>query len=120
MINIQVNSRYLPEQSQPEQSRYAYMYHITITNQGPRPAQLLRRHWIITDGNNKVREVKGEGVIGEQPIIEPGNSFSYQSGAILETPTGTMEGHYFMSLDNGELFEAPIAPFGLTHPKALH
>lgn len=119
-VLIDVETSYVQEQSVPEQDRYVFAYTITITNQGDCPAKLLRRHWIITDANNKVQEVKGEGVVGEQPRLNPGQYFRYTSGAILETPVGCMEGKYFMVTDDGSEFEAPIPPFSLSTPNILH
>ena len=118
-IGIDVTTRYLEEQSQPEDGRYVFAYTIRITNHGDRAAQLRRRHWVITDSNGKVQEVRGAGVIGEQPLLEPGASFEYTSGAIIETPVGTMQGAYRMHRDDGESFDAPIAPFTLAIPGIL-
>lgn len=119
-VHIDVKTQYLPAQSNPEEGRFAYAYTITISNHGEQWVQLLSRHWLITDGNNQVQEVKGEGVVGEQPVIEPGESYRYTSGALLETAVGSMEGSYQMVNANGEKFDAPIPPFGLTQPAALH
>ena len=108
-FDIDVATRYLDEQSEPEQDRYVFAYTIRIHNHGPVPAQLISRHWIITDANGKVQEVRGDGVVGEQPRLEPGEQFEYTSGAVLETPLGTMRGSYRMVDDDGTEFEAPIA-----------
>lgn len=119
-ININVDTEFLAEQSAPTHNRYAFAYTITINNSGDQPVQLLSRHWLITDSQERVQEVRGEGVVGEQPTIAPGQSYQYTSGAILETAAGTMEGSYQMINASGESFEAPIATFSLIHPSALH
>jgi ApaG protein len=119
-IAITVKTRYLAKQSQPEELRHAFAYDITIENRSPKPVTLLSRHWIIIDGNEKRREVKGEGVVGEQPRIEPGARHNYTSGVILETPVGTMEGAYRMQCDDGGTFDAPISPFLLAAPGAIN
>ncbi len=119
-ININVESQYMDEQSSPANDRYAFAYTITISNKGNEPVQLLTRHWLITDGNNNVQEVRGEGVVGEQPIINPGSSYRYSSGALLDTAVGTMEGSYHMQSQSGQQFDAPIAPFPLIRPGAVH
>ena len=119
-IVVSIRSEYLAEQSQPEQQRYAFAYHIRIHNQGELPAQLLSRHWLITDGNGKVQEVVGEGVVGEQPWLRPGEGFEYTSGAVLETDIGTMRGSYDVLADDGTRFAAPIPPFTLSIPRTLH
>jgi len=118
-IRISVQPRYLAEQSDPEEARYVFAYAVEICNEGEQCVQLLSRHWIITDGNNAVREVMGEGVVGEQPLIDPGHCYKYSSGAILGTKTGTMEGSYQMRCENGQEFYALIEPFGLVHPQSL-
>lgn len=118
-IAIDVSTRYLDEQSEPDEGRYVFAYTIRITNRGDRPAQLRRRHWVITDSNGKVQEVRGDGVVGEQPLLPPGESFEYTSGAIIETPVGTMQGAYRMHGEDGEAFDAPIAPFTLAIPGIL-
>src|SRR5690606_8692029 len=100
--------------------RYVFAYTINIRNRGSVPARLLGRHWIITDANGKVQEVEGEGVVGEQPWLQPGEAFEYTSGAMLETDLGTMEGHYQMLADDGTQFDAPIPAFTLTVPRTLH
>jgi len=119
-ITIQVQTQYLDEHSSPSVPRYAFAYSISITNNGEQPVQLLRRHWIITDGNRKVEEVRGDGVVGQQPWIAPGESFHYTSGAMLETPVGTMEGSYSMQQENGDSFKALIPRFTLAKPGSLH
>ncbi len=119
-IRITVRAAYLPTQSAPEQNRYVFAYTVTITNSGSVPARLLARHWIITDSNNQTREVRGEGVVGEQPYLLPGTSFEYTSGAVLETPVGVMRGSYQMRADDGTEFDAEIPPFTLSTPRVLH
>lgn len=119
-IRIDVSANYLDEQSKPDESHYAFSYTITIRNEGHVPARLLTRHWVITDANGKVREVRGEGVVGEQPYLLPGQGFRYSSGAVLETPVGAMQGTYQMLGDDGAQFDAPIAPFTLAIPGLLH
>ncbi len=119
-ISISVTTDYIEDQSRPESGRYAFAYTITITNTGSRPAKLISRHWIITDADNRVQEVRGEGVVGVQPRLEPGVSFEYTSGTVLETPVGTMEGSYQMVEDDGTEFDAQIPMFTLSAPKTLH
>ncbi|MFZ2289023.1 MAG: Co2+/Mg2+ efflux protein ApaG [Halopseudomonas yangmingensis] len=117
-IRIDVQTRYLAEQS--DKLHHAFSYHITISNLGDRPVQLLDRHWIITDGNGTIQEVRGPGVVGEQPMIAPGASHSYSSGCQLETPVGSMRGSYGMRCDSGELFRVEIPLFRLSKPNALN
>lgn len=119
-IEVQVETDYIQEQSIPEKNRYVFAYTITITNIGSMPAKLLRRHWIITDANNKIQEVHGDGVIGEQPHLKPGQSFRYTSGTMLETPVGCMEGTYNMIADDELEFDAAIPIFSLATPHTLH
>ena len=119
-IAVNVDTRYLEDQSDPGESRYVFAYTITIRNEGQVPARLLTRHWVITDANGKVKEVRGEGVVGEQPYLLPGQGFRYSSGAVLETPVGAMQGSYQMLADDGAHFDAPIAPFTLAMPGLLH
>lgn len=119
-IDIRVKTTYLPEQSSPEQERYVFAYTITIQNRGMVPATLVSRHWIITDGDGRVQEVEGEGVVGEQPTLEPGSEYSYTSGVVLDTPVGTMEGSYHMVTEDSLEFDAPIPLFTLAPPHALH
>lgn len=119
-IDVAVATRYLDDQSRPDDQRYVFAYTITIRNTGRIPAKLLTRHWVITDANGKVEEVRGEGVVGEQPWLRPGEQFRYTSGAILETAVGSMRGSYQMIADDGHHFDAPIAPFTLSVPRTLH
>jgi ApaG protein len=120
LINISVRTTYVDAQSEPEASRYVFAYTVTITNTGDIAAKLLTRHWIIRDANNKVQEVRGAGVVGEQPYLEPGMSFEYTSGTMLETPLGEMRGSYQMIADDGVEFDAEIPAFVLTTPRTLH
>ena len=119
-VQVEVETQYLPDQSDPQGQRFAFAYTITIRNGGEEAVRLLNRHWIITDGDNQVQEVHGEGVVGKQPLIEPGESFSYTSGAVLDTAVGTMEGSYEMISASGRPFIAPIEVFSLVQPSALH
>jgi ApaG protein len=119
-IGIHVATNYIDDQSEPESDRYVFAYTITISNNGELPARLISRHWVITDANGKVQEVTGDGVVGEQPHLNPGEVFRYSSGAVLETPVGAMQGLYRMEADNGVNFDAPIAPFTLAVPGVLH
>lgn len=119
-IDVSVVSRFLPEQSEPDQDWFAFVYTVTIQNNGEQAAQLLARHWLITDGDGKVQEVRGPGVIGQQPLIEPGQSHVYSSGTVISTRVGSMQGSYQMIARNGQRFEAAIAPFRLAVPGALH
>jgi ApaG protein len=118
-IRVDVDTSYLEDQSDPKERRYVFSYTITIRNEGTVPARLVTRHWIITDSNGKVQEVRGEGVVGEQPHLKPGQGFRYSSGAVLETPVGAMQGSYQMVTDEGEEFDAPIAAFRLAMPGLL-
>ena len=119
-ISIDVETTYLDDQSEPREQRYVFAYTITIRNEGEVPAKLLTRHWIITDANGRVQEVRGDGVVGEQPYLKPGQGFRYSSGAVLETPVGTMQGSYQMIDDDGAQFDAPIPAFRLAKPGMLH
>lgn len=119
-LNISVQSEFLPEQSDAAANRWVFAYHITIANHGEQSARLLTRHWVITDGEERVQEVHGEGVIGQQPNIAPGQSFSYSSGAILETAVGSMYGSYQMLAEDGTCFDADIPAFTLAEPGFLH
>ena len=119
-IRIQVVTHYIDEQSEPDVGRFVFAYTITIENSGSIPAKLLSRHWLITDANGKVQEVSGDGVVGEQPYLIPGDTFRYSSGAVLDTPVGAMQGRYRMQADNGVDFDAPIPPFTLAVPGMLH
>ncbi len=119
-IRVDVSTSYVDDQSKPDESRYVFSYTITIHNEGTVPAKLLTRHWVITDANGKVHEVRGEGVVGEQPHLQPGQGFRYSSGAVIETPVGAMHGSYQMMADDGAKFDAQIAPFRLAKPGLLH
>ena len=119
-ILVEATPFFIAEQSVPEKDRYVFAYTITITNEGTVPAQLLNRHWLITDSNGKIQEVRGDGVIGEQPYLKPGEKFRYTSGAVLETPVGTMQGQYTMHPDEGDNFNATIPQFTLSIPRTLH
>jgi ApaG protein len=119
-VKVAAKCSYLEEQSMPEQSRYVFTYTITIRNVGALPAKLLTRHWIITDSNGKIEEVRGEGVVGEQPYLRPGEGFQYTSGAVIETPVGSMRGSYQMQADDGVDFDAEIPTFTLSVPRTLH
>jgi ApaG protein len=118
-IRVTVEARYLADQSSPEESRYAFAYFVTIANESHGRAQLKRRHWIITDGNGKVEEVEGPGVVGETPVLDQGDVHRYSSGAVLTTPVGTMEGTYEMHEPDGRVFRAQIPRFPLHVPGAL-
>ena len=119
-LEISVATQFLDDESDPGDDRYVFAYTIRIRNLGRLPAQLINRHWVITDANGKVEEVRGEGVVGEQPRLEPGEQFTYTSGAVLQTAVGTMQGSYDMSGDDGTRFDAPIPPFTLSVPRTLH
>ncbi|MEJ2417788.1 MAG: Co2+/Mg2+ efflux protein ApaG [Exilibacterium sp.] len=119
-IEISVASRYLDTQSNPASKRFVYAYTITIKNRGSEAAQLISRQWIITDAKNDRQEVLGMGVVGEQPRLEPGEEYTYTSGVIIETETGTMEGRYQMRTDDDRVFEAPVPTFALVPPYAIH
>ena len=119
-IEVDVQTRFLPEQSTPEERRFVFAYTIRIHNSGQVPARLISRHWLITDDDGQVQEVRGDGVVGEQPWLRPGDEFEYTSGAVLETPLGTMHGSYQMLADDGTTFDADIAPFTLSVPRTLH
>jgi len=118
--NVKVKTTYLAEQSQPDEAKFAFAYTVTITNIGSVAAQLISRHWIITNANNEVHEVKGLGVVGEQPLLEPNAQFEYTSGTLITTPTGEMRGSYQMVAEDGTLFEAVIEPFSLYQHRVLH
>jgi ApaG protein len=119
-IRIKVETMYLADRSSPRQGQFLFAYHITISNVGSETAQLLSRHWVITDAEGEVQEVRGAGVVGEQPVLEPGTSYEYTSYCHLKTNVGTMQGSYTMVRPGGELFDAPIAPFTLAVPNALN
>jgi Uncharacterized protein affecting Mg2+/Co2+ transport len=119
-VNVVAQATYIDEQSNVAEGRFVFTYTVTIHNEGTLPAQLLHRYWKITDGEGAVREVHGDGVVGEQPTIVPGDAFTYTSGAVLETAVGTMEGHFDMLAADGESFQASIPLFSLSKPSALH
>ncbi len=119
-ITVTVNVRYIAEQSDEAASRYVFAYSVKIANTGSIAAQLLNRHWVITDGENRVQEVRGPGVVGQQPRIRPGNSYDYTSGTAIATPVGTMRGSYQMIAEDGTVFDAPIPEFTLSVPRVLH
>lgn len=119
-ILIEVYPRYIEDQSRPSANKYAFAYTIKITNTGTTAAKLLSRHWLITDANGKVEEVRGPGVIGKTPYLKPGEAFTYTSGALIETPVGVMQGEYAMRSDTGENFDALIPQFTLLIPRTLH
>ncbi|HSR49808.1 MAG TPA: Co2+/Mg2+ efflux protein ApaG [Acidobacteriota bacterium] len=119
-VRVQVNSYYVEERSSPTNNLYFFAYKVVITNQGDETVQLINREWVITDFNGKVERVQGPGVVGEQPVLQPGESFDYTSFCPLTTPFGSMEGHYEMILDNGSTFKARIAPFSLSPPYAVN
>ncbi|MGQ0523933.1 MAG: Co2+/Mg2+ efflux protein ApaG [Betaproteobacteria bacterium] len=119
-ITVSARTAFVPDQSDENSARYVFAYTITITNTGNVPAQLVSRHWIITDAENQVQEVRGAGVVGEQPLLRPQESFEYTSGAAIATPVGTMRGSYQMVADDGVKFDAPIPEFTLSMPRVLH
>lgn len=119
-IDIDVVTKYLEEQSAIQQGRYAFSYTVTMHNLGTVAARLISRHWIITDANGQVQEVRGAGVVGEQPTLAPGEGFRYTSGTLLGTPSGAMRGSYEMEADDGQRFDATIPEFTLTMPRTLH
>jgi ApaG protein len=119
-ISVSARVQFVPEQSDADKNRYVFAYTITIKNTGSVSAQLLTRHWIITDAENHVQEVKGDGVVGEQPLLRPNESFEYTSGAAIATPVGTMRGSYQMLAEDGVQFDAPIPEFTLSMPRVLH
>ena len=119
-VDVQVRTRFVPDQSQPDANRFVFAYTITVRNAGELPARLMTRHWVITDANGKTEEVRGDGVIGEQPWIRPGDDYEYTSGAVLETAVGIMTGSYQMLADDGTHFDALIPPFTLSIPRTLH
>ena len=119
-IKISVETQYLEDQSDSSEDRYVFVYTVTIENRGDISAQLISRHWIITDSNQKIQEVKGEGVVGEQPYLHPGTRFSYTSGTVLETPFGIMRGSYKMIAEDGSEFDAEIKEFLLSAPRTIH
>ncbi|WP_426156662.1 Co2+/Mg2+ efflux protein ApaG [Pseudomonas sp. TSRC2-2] len=119
-VDVSVVTHYLADQSQPEQDRFAFAYTITVQNNGEIAAKLLSRHWVITDGDGHVEEVRGEGVVGQKPLIAAGESHTYTSGTVMTTKVGTMQGSYQMLADDGKRFDAIIKPFRLAVPGALH
>lgn len=119
-VRVHVTARYSPENSQPLRNQWRFLYTVEISNEGTEAVQLVSRHWIITDASNTVEEVKGLGVVGHQPTLEPGESFEYTSNCPLTTPFGSMRGTYQMMTTNGERFDAEIAPFALTEPYTIH
>jgi ApaG protein len=119
-ITVAARTAFIPDQSDLDGNRYVFAYTITITNTGTLPAQLVSRHWIITDANNQVQEVRGEGVVGEQPLLRPNESFQYTSGTAIATPVGTMRGTYQMVAEDGKQFDAAIPEFTLSMPRVLH
>ena len=119
-FDVTVRTKYLPEQSKPDRDEYVFSYTITIRNTGEVPAQLISRHWVITDASNRVQEVAGLGVVGHQPLLKPGEQFEYTSGTPLPTPQGSMRGEYFCVAEDGHRFEVKIPEFVLTLPSMLH
>jgi ApaG protein len=119
-IRVTVESRFEPSRSAPDEGQWFFSYHVRIENEGERVAQLVSRHWIITDGDGKEQEVRGPGVVGEQPVLEPGEAFEYTSGCPLQTPVGSMRGTYRMVAPGGGAFDAVIAPFGLGEPRVVN
>ena len=119
-FRVEVQAVYLPEQSKPDDAQYAFAYTVRIANTGNVAAQLISRHWIIRDETDRVIEVKGLGVVGQQPLLEPGARFEYTSGSQIDTPTGRMQGSYFFVAEDGHRFEVPIEEFALCMPRTLH
>lgn len=119
-IRVSVEAMYLSDRSSPEENSFAFAYQVTIANEGQGRVKLMRRHWVITDGNGEVREVEGPGVVGEQPVLDAGQEHQYTSGAVLTTPVGTMEGTYEMHGPEGRVFKAVIPRFALQKPGVLH
>lgn len=119
-IDVNVETHYIEEQSSPDEDRYIFSYTITLNNTGNVAAKLITRHWMVNDANGNMQEIHGEGVVGEQPYLRPGDTFQYTSGTVIETPVGSMEGSYQMLTDNGLTFDAQIPVFTLSRPHALH
>jgi ApaG protein len=119
-MTVTVRTQYLEDQSDPDRSHYVFAYAVTIKNSGNVASQVISRHWVITDANNHVQEVRGLGVVGHQPLLQPGEQFEYTSGTTLATPQGTMHGSYFCVAEDGEQFESPIPEFVLSLPRTLH
>ncbi len=119
-VRVDVDAFYLAEQSDPVTDRYVFAYRVRITNESDLPVQLMRRHWYIDDPSGEIREVEGEGVVGEQPVMDPGESHEYTSGAVIAVPLGSMRGSYEMHREDGSIFEAEIPLFKLEMPRTLH
>lgn len=119
-FSVSVETAFVADQSDVDQNRYVFSYNITITNTGTVPAQLISRHWVITDAGGTVQEVRGLGVVGVQPLLKPGEQFEYSSGTVINTPVGTMHGSYHMTAEDGTQFDTEIAPFTLSMPRVLH
>ena len=119
-LSVTVRAQYLPEQSNPEQRQYAFAYTLTIRNTGQVPTQLIDRHWVITDSEQHVQEVKGLGVVGHHPLLAPGENFEYTSWAVIATPQGSMRGEFFCVAEDGTRFDAPVPEFALQMPRTLH
>ena len=119
-IRVEVEAQYVPERSLPEESKWFFSYRVRISNEGDSRVQLLSRHWVITDAHGRTEEVRGTGVVGEQPVLEPGESFEYTSFCPLGTPFGSMHGTYQMAREDGGTFDAEIAPFALAEPFSIH
>ena len=119
-VRVQVTARYSPGRSQPLRNQWFFLYTVEVMNEGPETVQLISRHWIITDADNNVEEVRGPGVVGQQPVLEPGESFEYTSGCPLPTPFGLMHGTYQMLTTSGDSFDVEIAPFALSEPYTIH
>ena len=119
-VSVTSRTRYVPEQSDEKNGRYVFAYTITLRNTGTVAAQLVSRHWIITDENKQIQNVRGLGVVGNQPLIKPGESYEYTSGTVFSTPLGSMRGSYQMTAEDGTQFEAEIPEFTLTPPRVLH
>lgn len=119
-IQVKVKTRHLPEHLPSDSPKFAFAYHITIVNQGHQTVQLINRCWQITDANGKTSEISGQGVVGKQPILKPGEEFDYTSGAVIDTPVGNMQGYYEMERENGERFRVPIDVFRLSVPNIIH
>ena len=119
-FSVTVETAFVPDQSDVEQNRYVFSYSITITNTGSVAAQLISRHWVITDATDNVQQVRGLGVVGVQPLLQPGEHFQYTSGTVIATPVGTMHGSYHMTAEDGTQFDATIEPFTLSMPRVLH
>lgn len=119
-LNVSVTTRYVDDQSAPDRSNYVFTYSVTIKNTGKVGAQLISRHWVITDANNRIEEVRGLGVVGRQPLLQPGEEFEYTSGTQLATPQGSMQGEFFFVAEDGKKFEVKVPEFVLSLPRTLH